>query len=310
MSEAAYGDASALHARRCAGRAPRVFPRCRLGFSQMSSAALPGAHAGADASSARAETRPRRRRGRPFRTGTWTRRRRCRANANATLRPTSVSSPSAVCDELRARPGSFARRLHGGGGGGVRGLLPSKAQSRTRALASAPAWWSPYAFAARMTLAFSFSASAGSAPGGGSFGRGWSRGLAGPRRRGRGRAAGGEADGASRGCTRESWIRDSGVAFGRVVARDGGREDRLSARGRASRMGRSPGAARQPRASGRARKGVERRGTRDRDTHARTIVIGRSVSRARAATGTEGADGTRDGCARLGTCASRRLFVW
>ena len=57
-------------------------------------------------------------------------------------------------------------------------------------------------------------------------------------------------------------------------------------------------------------KGVERRGTRDRDTHARTIVIGRSVSRARAATGTEGADGTRDGCARLGTCASRRLFVW
>ena len=63
---------------------------------------------------------------------------------------------------------------------------------------------------------------------------GWSRGLAGPRRRGRGRAAGGEADGASRGCTRESWIRDSGVAFGRVVAGDGGREDRHGARARVS----------------------------------------------------------------------------
>ena len=299
MSEAAYGDASAPSARRVPlGRAPRV---CRLGFSQMSSAALPGAHAGADASSARGDP--------------------SEEETGETVPDGDVDASTSVSREReRDAPSDVGLVAIGGlralrarvpvrSRGGVRGLLPSKAQSRTRALASAPAWWSPYAFAARMTLAFSFSASAGSAPGGGSFGRGWSRGLAGPRRRGRGRAAGGEADGASRGARAN---RGFAIRVSRSVAssRGMGGAKTVMARGRASRMGRSPGGA-QPRASGRARgKGVERRGTRDRDTHARTIVIGRSVSRARAATGTEGADGTRDGCARLGTCASRRLFVW
>ena len=69
MSEAAYGDASALHARRVppvpAPTPNRRGPRPEtpvpnldedpVGFSHMSRAALPGAHTGADASSARVD---------------------------------------------------------------------------------------------------------------------------------------------------------------------------------------------------------------------------------------------------------------
>ena len=228
------------------GRAPRVCPD--LGFSQMSSAALPGAHAGADASSARgdpseeetgetvpdgdvdastsgvARTRTRR--------SVRRRSRRDRRFARAQTTP---------------RSGSFAR-------GGVRGLLPSKAQSRTRALASAPAWWSPYAFAARMTLAFSFSASAGLAPGGGEFRAGVVAGF------------GGTETTRTRRAPREAkrMVRPEGARANRGFAirvsrsvassRGMGGAKTVMARGRASRMGRSPGGA-QPRASGRARKG-------------------------------------------------------
>ena len=245
MSEAAYGDASALHARRVPlGRAPRVFPRCRLGFSQMSRAALPGAHAGADASSARGD---------PSEEETGETVPDGDVDASTPVsRERERDAPSDVglvaIGGLRAlRPGSFAR-------GGVRGLLPSKAQSRTRALASAPAWWSPYAFAARMTLAFSFSASAGLAPGGGSFGRGGGRGVW--------RDRDDEDEGAPREAKR--MVRPEGARANRGFAirvsrsvassRGMGGAKTVMARGRASRMGRSPGGA-QPRASGRARKG-------------------------------------------------------
>ena len=244
MSEAAYGDASALHARRVPlGRAPRV---CRLGFSQMSSAALPGAHAGADASSARGD---------PSEEETGETVPDGDVDASTSVsRERERDAPSDVglvaiggLRALRARSGSFAR-------GGVRGLLPSKAQSRTRALASAPAWWSPYAFAARMTLAFSFSASAGLAPGGGSFGRGGGRGVW--------RDRDDEDEGAPREAKR--MVRPEGARANRGFAirvsrsvassRGMGGAKTVMARGRASRMGRSPGGA-QPRASGRARKG-------------------------------------------------------
>ena len=194
--------------------------------------------------------------------------------------------------------------------GGVRGLLPSKAQSRTRALASAPAWWSPYAFAARMTLAFSFSASAGLGAGGGGFGGGGVVAGFGGTETTRTRARRGRRSG---WCVPRVHARIVDSRFGCRVRsrRRGGWGARRPSWRAGARLGWvvPPGVPNRARVDARG-KGVERRGTRDRDTHARTIVIGRSVSRARAATGTEGADGTRDGCARLGTCASRRLFVW
>ena len=301
------GDASALHA--CRGPRPgerrgsdvSVFPTCR-------GRRFPGPTR-ARTRRARAETRPRRRRGRPFRTGTWTRRDRCRANANATLRPKGRSRRGGGLRGRahrlvvpRARSGSFAR----GGRAGSVAVEGAVEDARAR-------------FRAGVVVAVRFRCAddvgvfllgeRGVGARGGSFGRGAVAGFGGTETT-RTRARRGRRSG---WCVPRVHARIVDSRFGcrvRSHRRGGWGAGRGRARARAS-DGSFPRGA-QPRARVDARgKGVERRGDA-RPRHPRAHDRDREKRIARSRRDRNGGlfDGTRDGCARLGTCASRRLFVW